>query len=104
MPTQVVTYIKGIALVSPVYLDSNLLTYSLVETRAKHTAARSLLSELLVQQVEIYISTLTLQAVFTQKNYPCQPIEGEGIYDAFELRTGIRLRGNVKCLLRRSFC
>ena len=64
MPIHVVKYTSGITVNSPVYLDSNFLISCLITTRSKCIAAKLLLSELLDQLVEIYISTLVIDEVW----------------------------------------
>ena len=64
MPIHVVKYTSSITVNSPVYLDSNFLISCLITTRSKCIAAKLLLSELLAQQVEIYISTLVIDEVW----------------------------------------
>jgi len=64
MPTQIVDYRQGITIVSPVYLDSNLLIYSLTPARPEHAIAKIILHELFRQQIEMYISTLAVDEIW----------------------------------------
>ena len=64
MAMDVLTYATGMSIASPVYLDANFLIACRIRNHLKYNVARGLLLELFAQDIDIFISTLTIDEVW----------------------------------------